>query len=74
MDLKDRSLLGEQYSVGGDWIGAPATAVTDSATGAVIARVPRFGVEETREAIAIASTAREAHITGARNSPRSNTC
>lgn len=33
MDLKDRSLLGEQCSVGGDWIGAPATAVTENRRG-----------------------------------------
>jgi len=51
MDLKDPSLLREQCYVGGAWIGTPATDVTDPATGEVIARVPRFGGAETKQAI-----------------------
>src|SRR6185503_8142782 len=51
MDLKDKSLLREQCFVGGQWIGTPAIAVTDPATAGVIARVPRFGAGETRDAI-----------------------
>jgi succinate-semialdehyde dehydrogenase/glutarate-semialdehyde dehydrogenase len=51
MRLKDPSLLREQCYVGGVWVGAPATAVTDPATGETIARVPRFGGAETRGAI-----------------------
>src|ERR1700686_4293060 len=57
MDLKDRSLLREQCFVGGDWIGTPATAVTDRATSAVIAKVPRFGAKETHAAIGKAAAA-----------------
>jgi succinate-semialdehyde dehydrogenase/glutarate-semialdehyde dehydrogenase len=57
MDLKDRSLLREQCFVGGDWIGTPATAVTDPATSAVIAKVPRFGAKETHAAIGKAAAA-----------------
>jgi len=51
MDLKDKSLLREQCFVGGEWIGTPDIAVTDPATGGVIAGVPRFGAAETRAAI-----------------------
>src|SRR5258707_58640 len=57
MDLKDISLLREQCFVGGEWIGTPATAVTDPATGAVIAKVPRLGADETRAAIGKANAA-----------------
>jgi succinate-semialdehyde dehydrogenase/glutarate-semialdehyde dehydrogenase len=57
MDLKDKSLLREQCFVGGEWIGTPDIAVTDPATGGVIARVPRFGAVETRAAIAKANAA-----------------
>ncbi len=57
MELKDPSLLREQCFVGGRWIGAPGIDVTDPATGSVIARVPRFGEAETRDAIEKASAA-----------------
>ena len=57
MELKDPSLLREQCLVGGVWVGTPLTPVTDPATGAVIARVPRFGASETRDAIAKAAGA-----------------
>src|SRR5262245_60691538 len=52
MQLRDPDLLRQQCFVGGKWIGTPETDVTDPATGAVIARVPRFGTAETRDAIA----------------------
>jgi succinate-semialdehyde dehydrogenase / glutarate-semialdehyde dehydrogenase len=51
MQLKDPSLLREQCYVGGAWIGAAETDVSDPATGKVVARVPRFGAAETRDAI-----------------------
>jgi succinate-semialdehyde dehydrogenase/glutarate-semialdehyde dehydrogenase len=51
MKLNDPSLLRQQCFVGGQWVGAPATDVTDPATGEVIAKVPRFGKSETRDAI-----------------------
>jgi succinate-semialdehyde dehydrogenase/glutarate-semialdehyde dehydrogenase len=57
MELKDKSLLRQQCFVGGEWIGVPETAVTDPATGAVIAKVPRFGGGETRAAIEKAAAA-----------------
>jgi succinate-semialdehyde dehydrogenase/glutarate-semialdehyde dehydrogenase len=57
MQLKDSSLLREQCFVGGKWIGTPETAVTDPATGATIAKVPRFGADETSEAIRTAHAA-----------------
>ena len=57
MQLKDPTLLREQCFVGGKWIGTPETEVTDPATGAVIARVPRFGTAEAKAAIATAHAA-----------------
>ena len=57
MQLRDPSLLREQCYVGGAWVGDPATAVTDPATGEAIARVPRFGAAETRRAIDAAHAA-----------------
>ncbi len=57
MHLRDPSLLREQCFVGGKWIGAPATAVNDPATGKLVAKVPYFGTAETRDAIAAADTA-----------------
>src|SRR6476661_2560138 len=57
MQLKDPSLLREQCYVGGAWIGTPAIDVTDPATGGLVARVPRFGTNETRDAIDKANAA-----------------
>jgi succinate-semialdehyde dehydrogenase/glutarate-semialdehyde dehydrogenase len=57
MQLKDPTLLRQHCFVGGAWIGTPAFDVTDPATGEVIARVPRFGKIETRDAIEKASAA-----------------
>lgn len=57
MQLKDPSLLREQCFVGGAWIGTAETDVSDPATGKVVARVPRFGAAETRDAIEKANAA-----------------
>ena len=57
MKLRDPDLLRQQCLVGGRWIGAPAKAVNDPATGETIAKVPAFGTAETRDAIAIAHAA-----------------
>ena len=57
MELRDPSLLRQQCFVGGKWVGTPETAVTDPATGEVIAKVPRFGTAETKDAIAKAHAA-----------------
>ena len=57
MQLSDPSLLREQCYVGGRWTGEPATKVTDPATGDVVARVPRFGVQEAEAAVAAAEAA-----------------
>ncbi|MEX0697391.1 MAG: NAD-dependent succinate-semialdehyde dehydrogenase [Dongiaceae bacterium] len=57
MQLKDPTLLRQQCFVGGKWVGEPQTDVTDPATGAVIARVPYFGMAETRDAIERANAA-----------------
>ena len=57
MQLSDPSLLKQQCFVDGRWIGMPVTPVTDPATGDELARVPEFGTDETRDAIAAAQTA-----------------
>jgi succinate-semialdehyde dehydrogenase/glutarate-semialdehyde dehydrogenase len=55
--LKDPSLLRGQCYVNGEWVGVGETPVTNPATGAVIAKVPRFGAAETEAAIAAADIA-----------------
>jgi succinate-semialdehyde dehydrogenase/glutarate-semialdehyde dehydrogenase len=57
MKLNDPTLLVERCYVGGAWIGEPATPVTNPATGETIAKVPRFGAEETTEAVEAAEKA-----------------
>jgi len=57
MKLKDPSLLRQQCFVGGQWVGEPATPVTDPATGEVLAKVPYFGAAEAKDAIARAHAA-----------------
>ncbi len=57
MKLKDPTLLRQQCFVGGQWLGEPATPVTDPATGEVLAKVPYFGTAEARDAIAKAHAA-----------------
>jgi succinate-semialdehyde dehydrogenase/glutarate-semialdehyde dehydrogenase len=51
MKLNDPSLLVERCLVGGAWIGEPADAIDNPATGEILARVPRFGADETTQAI-----------------------
>ena len=56
--LQDPTLLREQCYVAGEWIGATTTfAVTNPATGALLAQVPRLGAAETRRAIEAAHQA-----------------
>ena len=58
IELKDPSLLPGRCLVGGQWVSGPAQIeVTNPATGAVIAAVPRLGAAETREAIEAANRA-----------------
>jgi len=60
VELADAALLRTQAYIDGAWVDADdgATfAVTDPATGAVIATVPRMGAAETRRAIAAADVA-----------------
>ncbi|GAA6140959.1 NAD-dependent succinate-semialdehyde dehydrogenase [Hydrogenophaga sp. 5NK40-0174] len=57
-ELKDPSLLPGQCYLGGRWVsGKEHIDVTNPATGAVIASVPRLGGAETREAIEAANRA-----------------
>jgi succinate-semialdehyde dehydrogenase/glutarate-semialdehyde dehydrogenase len=51
MKLNDPSLLVERCLVGGAWIGEPADAIDNPATGEILARVPRFGADETTQAV-----------------------
>jgi len=58
--LKDTSLLREHCYLAGEWQAATdggTIAVTNPATGAVIGRVPKMGVDETRRAIDAATAA-----------------
>jgi succinate-semialdehyde dehydrogenase/glutarate-semialdehyde dehydrogenase len=57
MNLKDATLLREQCYVAGAWVGQGVSPVRDPATGALLARVPKFGSAETRQAVAAAAAA-----------------
>ncbi|NQD96951.1 aldehyde dehydrogenase family protein, partial [Pseudomonas sp. CrR25] len=60
MKLNDPTLLREHCLIDGAWVQAPGgatIAVSNPATQAVIAHVPRLGAEEAREAIAAAHRA-----------------
>ena len=58
--IKDKSLIKEAAYIAGKWVkpGPEVIEVTNPADGATIAVVPRFGRQETREAIAAAEKAR----------------
>ncbi len=55
--LANPALLREACYVNGCWIGEPAIPVTNPATGATLAKVPKFGKTEAREAVAAAKAA-----------------
>jgi succinate-semialdehyde dehydrogenase/glutarate-semialdehyde dehydrogenase len=57
MDKRTISLLKKQCYVDGQWVGEPALAVTNPATGDEIAKVPLTSAAGTREAIAAAERA-----------------
>ncbi len=57
MDLIDPDLLRDRCLIDGIWTGEPKLAVTDPASGEIIAHVPQLGAAETREAIAAAERA-----------------
>ena len=59
LSLKDPSLLVDACPVGGAWLkgGEEAIEVTNPATGALLARLPNLGAEETRRAIEAAHAA-----------------
>ncbi|MCX5515840.1 succinate-semialdehyde dehydrogenase (NADP(+)) [Kaistia algarum] len=57
MDLVDPDLLRDRCLIDGIWTGKPKLAVTDPATGEIIAHVPQLGAADTREAIAAAERA-----------------
>jgi succinate-semialdehyde dehydrogenase/glutarate-semialdehyde dehydrogenase len=57
MKLNDPTLLVDRCYVGGTWVGEPADPIDNPATGEVLARVPRFGAQETTEAIEKAAEA-----------------
>jgi succinate-semialdehyde dehydrogenase/glutarate-semialdehyde dehydrogenase len=61
MELNDKSLLRKQCYIDGKWVGGDATIdVTNPATGASIATVPRFGASETTQAVEAAGRAKPA--------------
>jgi succinate-semialdehyde dehydrogenase/glutarate-semialdehyde dehydrogenase len=55
--LKDPTLLRQSCLIDGAWMGAPAIAVDDPATGETLGAVPDLGAAETQAAIAAAETA-----------------
>ena len=55
--LKAPSLLATRCYIGGQWIGEPADAVDNPATGALVARVPHFGAAEATQAVEAAGAA-----------------
>jgi succinate-semialdehyde dehydrogenase/glutarate-semialdehyde dehydrogenase len=57
MDKPTVSLTKHKCYVDGQWVGEPTVAVTNKATGDIIARVPDFGEAETRQAVEAASRA-----------------
>ncbi|MQT11236.1 NAD-dependent succinate-semialdehyde dehydrogenase [Segnochrobactrum spirostomi] len=57
MQLRDSGLLKEQCFIDGKWVGQPSVAVTNPATGEVIARVPELGADEATAAVAAAKRA-----------------
>lgn len=57
LKLNDPSLLKSQCYVNGAWIGEGVDAIDNPATGEVLAKVPRFGAQETTEAVEAASRA-----------------
>ena len=57
MKLSNPALLKNQCLVNGKWIGTGVDAVNNPATGALIAKVPHFGADETTQAIEAAGEA-----------------
>ena len=57
MKLADASLLKNQCFINGSWVGEAVDAVTNPATGAILAKVPNYGAKDTQEAVAAASEA-----------------
>ncbi|MBN9063583.1 MAG: NAD-dependent succinate-semialdehyde dehydrogenase [Rhizobiales bacterium] len=57
MQLKDSALLKSQCFVDGAWIGEGVDAIDNPATGRVLAKVPRFGADETTKAVEAAARA-----------------
>jgi succinate-semialdehyde dehydrogenase/glutarate-semialdehyde dehydrogenase len=57
IQLADPALLREQCFIDGAWTGTSAIPVTDPATDEELAKVPDFGTDETRAAIAAAEAA-----------------
>ncbi len=57
MDTKVISLLKTQCFINGQWVGTPEIPVINKATGEEIAKVPRLGTKETKDAIDAAAAA-----------------
>ena len=55
--LKDPSLLREQCYIDGAWVGTPAFAVNNPATGVELAKIAQLGTEETTKAVEAAARA-----------------
>jgi acyl-CoA reductase-like NAD-dependent aldehyde dehydrogenase len=55
--LNDPNLLRSACYVGGEWVGTPALAIDDPATGKIVGRVPDFGTKEAEDAVLAAEQA-----------------
>ena len=59
MELNDNTLLRSQCYINGEWVGDGGLDVTNPANGELITSVPRFGADETRQAIEAADAAKK---------------
>ena len=57
MKLADPTLLKDKCLVNGKWVGEGVRPIANPATGAVLAKTPRFGEDETGHAIEAAERA-----------------
>jgi acyl-CoA reductase-like NAD-dependent aldehyde dehydrogenase len=55
--LNDPNLRRSACFVGGEWVGTPALAIDNPATGGIVGRVPDFGAKEAEDAVHAAARA-----------------
>src|SRR5436309_7685015 len=55
--LKDPSLLRDRCYIDGAWVGSPVTSVTNPANGVELAKVPKMGADDAKQAVEAAERA-----------------